>query len=88
MKLLRKGIRLDDAEAVRPKEDLSASRVSTVHGVESKGYIPLGVSCMSNFRKENVGLSSWGSLAVYVRLESQAKEAELDFDDGNYDKLG
>lgn len=84
MKLLKHGIMLEDAEVVGFEEGLSNSRISTVHGMETNGVIPLGFACMTDFKKQNLGWSTCGSMAVYVRLESHTQANELHFDNSEF----
>lgn len=58
--------------------------MSTVHGVETNGLIPLESPCMGNYFNFNAGSSSCGTMLVYVHLESQTKEAEMHFDNNDF----
>lgn len=68
-KFEEKRIMIEDAELVGFEEGLSAARVSTVHGVETKGQIEIIFACTNNFQKCNMSWSGCQTMGVYVRLE-------------------
>lgn len=79
-KLEKKGITMEDAMLEGFEKGQSATRVSTVHGVEAKGQIPIGFACTNTFQKCILGWSGWQKMGFYVRLQSHTLESELHFD--------
>lgn len=83
-KLAKKGIMMEDAKLFGFEEGISASLVSTVHGVETKGFIPLGFLFMGNDMMRNVCWSKCGTKVLYLLLGSLAHQAEMQFDSNDF----
>lgn len=75
---------MEDAQLVGFEEGLSAARVSTDHGVETKGQIPIGFVCKKTFQKYNLDWSGCQTMSFYVRLESYTQESEFHFEYNNF----
>lgn len=83
-KLRKRGVNLEYAKVVGFEQGLSAVHLSTFHGMESKGLIPLGFACMTDFTKENPRWATCCSMAFYIQSQSHTQETELHFESGEF----